>query len=219
MLLGDIIKEYREQHQMSLQDFAELVHTSRSYIHMLEKNYNPATGKPISPSIETLKSIAHAMNIDIEDLLKQLNADQNIYLDELEYHKQFSNGYLNSMMENCGKRLKECRIKNNLSTDYIAKKVNVPVNKIKRWEDGITSDIDNRVLKILSDLYDVDPGWLMGLDVPMELENNPTSSNNLSDVRMASYNGIDTEGLDEDDIAEINLFIEKFIKPRKEKNK
>lgn len=219
MLLGDIIKEYREQHQMSLQDFAELVHTSRSYIHMLEKNYNPATGKPISPSIETLKSIAHAMNIDIEDLLKQLNADQNIYLDELEYHKQFSNGYLSSMMENCSKRLKECRIKNNLSIDYISKKINVPVNKIKRWEDGITSDIDNRVLKILSDLYDVNPGWLMGLDVPMELENNSTSSNNLSDVRMASYNGIDTEGLDEDDIAEINLFIEKFIKPRKEKNK
>jgi len=36
---------------------------------------------------------------------------------------------------------------------------------------------------------------------------------------MASFDGIDTEGLDEDDIAEINLFIEKFIKPRKEKNK
>lgn len=170
MLLGDIIKQYREEHQMSLQDFAELVHTSRSYIHMLEKNYNPATGKPISPSIETLKSIAQAMKIDIEDLLKQLNSDQNIYLDELEYHKQFADEGLNTMMEKCGKRLKECRIKNNLSISYISKKTDIPVNKIERWEDGITSDINNKVLKVLSDLYKVDPVWLMGLDVPAERE-------------------------------------------------
>lgn len=89
MLLGDIIKQYRKEHHMSLQDFADLVHTSRSYIHMLEKNYNPSTSKPISPSIETLKCISRAMNIDIEDLLKKLDNNQNIYLDENEYKKQF----------------------------------------------------------------------------------------------------------------------------------
>lgn len=130
MLLGDIIKQYREKHQMSLQNFAELVHTSRSYIHMLEKNFNPATGKPISPSVETLKSIAHAMNIDLEDLLKQLDAEQNIYLDETAYLKQFSD---------------ECS--------------------------------DN-------------------------------------DFRYASHNGINTDGLDENDIEEINRFVE-FIKNKK----
>lgn len=75
MLLGDIIKNYRKEHKMSLQDFANLIHTSRSYIHMLEKNFNPATGKPISPSIETLRSISNAMNITIEDLIKLLDSD------------------------------------------------------------------------------------------------------------------------------------------------
>lgn len=90
MLLGEIIKKYREEHNMSLQDFANLIGTSRSYIHMLEKNVNPATNKPISPSIETLKSLAKAMNINLETLLKQLNNEQNIYLDENEYQKQFA---------------------------------------------------------------------------------------------------------------------------------
>lgn len=90
MLLGEIIKQYREEHNMSLQDFANLIGTSRSYIHMLEKNVNPATNKPISPSIETLKSLAKAMNINLETLLKQLNNEQNIYLDENEYQKQFA---------------------------------------------------------------------------------------------------------------------------------
>ena len=91
MLLGEIIKKYREEHQMSLQDFADLIGTSRSYIHMLEKNINPSTNKPISPSIETLKSLANAMNMDLELLLKQLNSEQDIYIDENEYKKQFIN--------------------------------------------------------------------------------------------------------------------------------
>ena len=89
MLLGDIIKQYREEHQMSLQDFANLIGTSRSYIHMLEKNINPSTNKPINPSIETLKLLANAMNMDLEVLLKKLNSEQQIYLNEDEYKKQF----------------------------------------------------------------------------------------------------------------------------------
>ena len=89
MLLGDIIKQYREEHQMSLQDFASLIGTSRSYIHMLEKNINPSTNKPINPSIETLKLLANAMNMDLEVLLKQLDSEQQIYLNEDEYKKQF----------------------------------------------------------------------------------------------------------------------------------
>lgn len=89
MLLGDIIKQYREEHQMSLQDFANLIGTSRSYIHMLEKNINPSTNKPINPSIETLKLLASAMNMDLEVLLKKLNSEQQIYLNEDEYKKQF----------------------------------------------------------------------------------------------------------------------------------
>lgn len=89
MLLGDIIKQYREEHQMSLQDFANLIGTSRSYIHMLEKNVNPSTNKPINPSIETLKLLANAMNMDLDFLLKKLDSEQQIYLNEEEYKKQF----------------------------------------------------------------------------------------------------------------------------------
>lgn len=91
MLLGDIIYKYRTENKMSLQDFANLIGSSRSYVHMLERNFNPATGKPISPSIETLKSIANAMHMNLELLLKQLDSEQYIYLDEEEYEKQFSN--------------------------------------------------------------------------------------------------------------------------------
>ncbi len=131
MLLGDIIKQYRTQHQLSLQDFADLIGSSRSYIHMLEKNVNPTTNKPISPSIETLKLLAQAMHMDLDYLLKLLNDNQEIYLDEDEYKKQFS-----------------------------------------------------------------------------------TNTN----FRYANHNGINTDGLDENDIEEINRFVE-FIKNKKKNEK
>lgn len=89
MLLGDIIKQYRSEHNMSMQTFADLIHSSKSYISMLEKNYNPATGKPISPSLETLKLISEAVNIDIDSLLKMLDDNQEIILNEEKYKEQF----------------------------------------------------------------------------------------------------------------------------------
>lgn len=90
MNLGEIIKEYRNEHDLSLQDFANKIGSSRSYIHMLEKNVNPSTNKPISPSIETLKSLASAMDMDIDTLLKKLDDNQLIYLNEDKYKEQFS---------------------------------------------------------------------------------------------------------------------------------
>ena len=98
---------------------------------MLEKNVNPTTNKPISPSIETLKLLAQAMHMDLDYLLKLLNNNQEIYLDEDEYKKQFS-----------------------------------------------------------------------------------TNTN----FRYANHNGINTEGLDENDIEEINRFVE-FIKNKKKNEK
>ncbi len=90
MLLGEIIKEYRTKHNLSLQDFADKIGTSRSYIHMLEKNINPSTNKPINPSIETLKSLANAMDLDVDTLLKKLDDNQLIFLNEEKYKEQFN---------------------------------------------------------------------------------------------------------------------------------
>ena len=64
----------------------------------------------------------------------------------------------------------------------------------------------------LSMILNVDEAWLMGYDVPMEKE---TITNN--DFRYANHNGINTDGLDENDIEEINRFVE-FIKNKKKKN-
>lgn len=78
MTLGDVIKEYRNEQEISLRDFALLSGLSHTYISALEKNIDPRTNKPIAPTIDTLKAVAHAICIEPEDLLKILDNEQPI---------------------------------------------------------------------------------------------------------------------------------------------
>ena len=72
MLLGEIVKQYREERGLSQRDFATKSGLSAGYISMLEKNKNPRTGEPIIPSIRTLKSIADAIGTSVDEIMVQL---------------------------------------------------------------------------------------------------------------------------------------------------
>ena len=76
MFLGEIIKKYRNENQISMRDFAKRCNLSHTYIAALEKNIDSRTGKPIAPTLDTVKHIAIAMNISIDELLKILNDEQ-----------------------------------------------------------------------------------------------------------------------------------------------
>ena len=79
MTLGNIIKEYRISHEMSMDAFSEKSGISKAYISLLEKNKHPKTGKAIAPSIQCIKQSADAMNMDFNDLFNML--DGNVVLD------------------------------------------------------------------------------------------------------------------------------------------
>lgn len=80
MTLGEIVKEYREKHNISMDVFSSRSGLSKGYISMLEKNVNPKNGKPIKPSIDTIKAIAAATNEDINSLMKRMDDNQEIIL-------------------------------------------------------------------------------------------------------------------------------------------
>ena len=69
MTLVEIIVKYREEHNLSQRDFAERCDLSNGYISMLERNQNPQTKAPITPTLPTLRKIAKGMNISIDELL------------------------------------------------------------------------------------------------------------------------------------------------------
>ena len=82
MFLGEIIKKYRKENDLSLRAFASKCGLSYTYISMLEKNIDYRTGKPIAPTLDSVKYISNAMNIPIDDLLKMLDDEQEFKLNE-----------------------------------------------------------------------------------------------------------------------------------------
>ena len=82
MTLGEIIKEYRLSHAMSMDDFSKASGISKAYISLLEKNKHPKTGKPITPSITILLQSAEAMHITLDDLWLRLDPDHPITIDD-----------------------------------------------------------------------------------------------------------------------------------------
>lgn len=78
MKLGEIIFKYRKDHGLSMDQFANISGLSKGYISMLEKNVNPGTGKPITPSLDTYVAIANAMMISVNDLFETMEDSQLI---------------------------------------------------------------------------------------------------------------------------------------------
>ena len=90
MNLGEIIKDFRTKNKITMATFAEMTGLSKGYISMLEKNQNPQTGKPIAPSLETIKQVSQAMSIEIETILSLLDDDILITLNPSENHSTLS---------------------------------------------------------------------------------------------------------------------------------
>ena len=80
MELKTFINSYRTEQNLTMEQFAKLASLSKGYISMLEKGYNPQTGKKIIPSISALNNIAIATGTDLDHLLKIID-DIEVSLD------------------------------------------------------------------------------------------------------------------------------------------
>lgn len=80
MELKTFINSYRTEHNLTMEQFAKSASLSKGYISMLEKGYNPQTGKKIIPSISALNNIAIATRTDLDHLLKIID-DIEVSLD------------------------------------------------------------------------------------------------------------------------------------------
>ena len=83
MTLGNIIKEYRNEHNLSMDAFSEKSGISKAYISLLEKNKHPKTGKEIAPSIQCIKQAADGMNMGFDDLFALLDGKVRIEQDHV----------------------------------------------------------------------------------------------------------------------------------------
>ena len=80
MILGDLIKQYRKEHGYSMDAFAQKSGLSKAYISILERNVNPVNGKPVIPSLETIKAVSQAIGADFNDVIAMLDGNQKVSL-------------------------------------------------------------------------------------------------------------------------------------------
>lgn len=78
MTLGDLIKKYRTDNELSMAEFASKSGLSKAYISLLEKNKHPKTGKEITPSIDVIKKVADAIGMDFDDVFSSIDSTTKI---------------------------------------------------------------------------------------------------------------------------------------------
>lgn len=69
MKIGEIIKDYRKKHDLSLRDFAQRAGMSHGYIAMLEEGKNSKTKEPMVPTLPSLKKISSALGMSLNELI------------------------------------------------------------------------------------------------------------------------------------------------------
>lgn len=123
MTLGEIIKEYRASHSLSMDSFSEKSGISKAYISLLEKNRHPKTGKEIAPSIQCIKQAADGMNMDFNALFNML--DGNVSLDDTlsVEHLPLRKGYTINVLGRVAAGLPIEAIENIIDTEEISEEM------------------------------------------------------------------------------------------------
>ena len=77
MTLGEFIKTYRDEHNLSLRSFASMVGMSTQQISNIEKGIGN-DGKPMTSTMKTYKKIAEAIGMTESDFLNMLSDDVRV---------------------------------------------------------------------------------------------------------------------------------------------
>ena len=91
MKLGDLIIKYREDNKLSQREFARRADLSNSLISIIERGYNPQTGKEMSPDLETYQRIAAAMGMTVQALFETLGDDASVKISPAQYRTDTDN--------------------------------------------------------------------------------------------------------------------------------
>lgn len=107
MTLGEIIKDYRVKHKVSMETVANRCGLSKGYIAQLEKNVNPKTGRAIKPTTDTIVNVCNGLHLDVNKVFDLLDDDYTIIVNGSNEPSEF---YINCNTEEEYNRLSELAI-------------------------------------------------------------------------------------------------------------
>jgi len=90
----------------------------------------------------------------------------------------FGGDNLNELIyEKIGQRMKLARENKKITLEQAGERVGVHKSTVLRWENGETKKINLSIIETLANFYSVNPSWLSGHDVPIEIAKNKSGSN------------------------------------------
>ena len=78
MYIGEIIKSYREQHNMTVEEFANKSNLRQTEINQLEELFQSDETTPHPVAMRQIKAIAEAIGQPIPIIMNLISADQEI---------------------------------------------------------------------------------------------------------------------------------------------
>lgn len=78
MYIGEIIKSYREQHNMTVEEFANKSSLSQTEINQLEELFQSDGMTPYPVAMRQIKAIAEAIEQPIPIIMNLISTDQEI---------------------------------------------------------------------------------------------------------------------------------------------
>lgn len=84
MKIGEIIKNYRIENNLSMDELANRCGVSKGYINILEKDKNPISNKPLIPTIASLEKLSKGVNMSLDNLLIMMKDEKVSWDDDNE---------------------------------------------------------------------------------------------------------------------------------------
>lgn len=108
---------------------------------------------------------------------------------------------------NFGDRIKQLRIENKWTQEYVAEKLHISMGALSRYETGMYEPKSLDLLKDFAHLFNVSIDYLLG-------KSDIRNPEQLKEVPFANAGGLDTKGLDEEDLKELQKQVD-YIKKLK----
>lgn len=97
MTLGDMIRKYRNENHLSMEEFGRRAGMTKGYVNMIEKG-DDGRGKRPHPTIERMTSIANALGMSLTQLIDSVD-DYKIDRETIDYVENETHSVLDSIDE------------------------------------------------------------------------------------------------------------------------
>ncbi len=109
-----------------------------------------------------------------------------------------------------GDKIKQLRIEKNWTQEYVCEKLNISSGALSRYESNMYEPKSLELIKDFANLFNVSTDYLLG-------KSDIRNPEEIKKVPFANAGGLDTNGLDEEDLKELQKQVD-YIKKLKRRN-